>query len=241
MYQEIQFKKQMLSNLVDTSNKFFRGLKTKGFIAEKELKYFTYEYKKACNLGKMYLLTKIHRRFSDVPGRPVISNCRMPTEKVSEFLDFQLKPVMQNGKSYIRDSGHFLEKIKNISTLPENAILVTADVVGLYPSIPHQAGLSALKEALENRSVKKIPKETLIKMAEFVLKYNLFEFNYKVFQQISGTAIGTKFAPSYARINMDRVEQDFLEVQELKPLLWLRFIDEIFSFGLTERKNLWKN
>ena len=46
VYQEVQFKKQMLSNLVDTSNNFFRGLKTKGFIAEKELKSFTYEYKK---------------------------------------------------------------------------------------------------------------------------------------------------------------------------------------------------
>ena len=54
VYQDVQFKKQMLSNLVDTSNNFFRGLKTKGFIVEKELKYFTYEYKKACNLGKMY-------------------------------------------------------------------------------------------------------------------------------------------------------------------------------------------
>ena len=134
----------------------------------------------------------------------------MPPEKVSKFLDHQLKPVMQKGKWYIRDSGHFLEKIKNINTLPENAILlVTADVVGLYPSIPHQAGLSALKEALENRSVKKIPTENLIKMAEFVLKNNLFEFNSKVFQQISGTAIGTKFAPPYACIYMDRVGQEF--------------------------------
>ena len=88
---------------------------------------------------------------------------------------------MQNGKSYIRDSGHFLEKIKNICTLPENAILLTADVVGLYPSIPHQAGLNALKEALENKSVKKIPIENLIKIAEFVLKNNLLEFNNKVF------------------------------------------------------------
>ena len=127
----------MLSNLVDTSNNFFKGLKTKGFIAEIELKYFTYQYKKVCNLGKMYLLPKIHKRLWDVPGRPVISNCGMPTEKVSEFLDYELKPVMQKGKSYIRDSGYFLQKIKNISTLPENAILVTADVVGLYPSIPH--------------------------------------------------------------------------------------------------------
>ena len=72
------------------------------------MKYFTYKYKKACNLGKMYLLPKIHKRLSDVSGRPVISNCGMPTEKVSEFLHYELKPVIQNGKSYIRDSGHFL-------------------------------------------------------------------------------------------------------------------------------------
>ena len=136
LYQEVQFKKQMLANSVDTSNNFFRGLKTKGFIAEKELKYFTYEYKKACNLGKVYLSPKILKRLSDVTGRTVISNCGMPTEKVSQFLDDELKPVMQKGKLYIKDPGHFLEKIKNISTLPENAILVTADVVGLYPSIP---------------------------------------------------------------------------------------------------------
>ena len=62
VYQEVQFKKQMLSNLVDTSNNFFKGLKTKGFIAEIELKYFTYQYKKVCNLGKMCLLPKIHKR-----------------------------------------------------------------------------------------------------------------------------------------------------------------------------------
>ena len=108
----------------------------------------------------MYVLPKVHKRLSDVPGRPVISNCGMPTEKVFEILDYHFKPVMQNGRSYIRDSGHFLEMINNISTLQENSLLVTADVVGLYPSIPHQAGLTALKEALWNRSVKKSPQKT---------------------------------------------------------------------------------
>ena len=139
---------------------------------------------------------KIHKRLSDVPKRPVISNCGLPVEKVFEFLDYHLKPVMQNSKSYIRDSGHFLEKISNISTLPENAILVTADVVSLYARIPHQQGLSAL----ENELVKKILTENLIKMAEFVLKNNLLEFYNIVLQQISGTAIGTKFSPPYTCI-----------------------------------------
>ena len=69
----------------------------------------------------------------------------MPIEKVSEFLDYELKTIMQKGKSNNKDSVHFLEKIKNISTLPKNAILVTAHVVGLYPSIPHQTGFSAPK------------------------------------------------------------------------------------------------
>ena len=50
---------------------------------------------------------------------------------------------------------------------------MTADVVGLYPSIPHEAGLNALKEALDNRENKTINTEDLIKMASFVLKNNL--------------------------------------------------------------------
>ena len=86
----------------------------------------------------------------------------MLTEKVSRFLDYDLKPIMQNGNSYIRDSGHFIEKIRNINNLLENAILVTVDVMGLYPSIPYQAGSGALKEALENRSLKKNPKNGCI-------------------------------------------------------------------------------
>ena len=169
----------------------------KNNLTEKELKYFSYEFKKTCNLGKLYLLPKIYKSFENVPGRPVISNCGTPTEKVSEFLDHHLKPVMQGGKSYIKDSGHFLEKIKTLRCIPDNALLVTADVVGLYPSTPHQAGLIALKEALDKRLLKKIPTDDLIMMAEFVLSNNFFEFNSDTFQQISGTAIGTKFAPPY--------------------------------------------
>ena len=114
----------------------------------------------------MDLLPKIHKRLSNVPGRPVISNCGTPTEKALEFLDNQLKEVMQNGWSYIKDSNNFIKKIKHKKNIPDNAILVTADVVGLYPSIHHEAGLRALKEALDRRKEKKISSEDLVKMAK---------------------------------------------------------------------------
>ena len=47
---------------------------------------------------------------------------------------------------------------------------MTADVVGLYPSITREALLRALKEVLDKREEKKIYAEDLIKMAEFALK-----------------------------------------------------------------------
>ena len=87
----------------------------------------------------MYLLPNIHKRLFNVFGRPVISNCETHTEKASEFLDNQLKDVMLNRWSYIKDSNDFIEKIKYLKNIPDNFILVNTDVVGLYPSVPHEA------------------------------------------------------------------------------------------------------
>ena len=85
----------------------------------------------------------------NVTGILVIWNCGTPTEKVSKFLDFYLRIVTQSGKAYIKDSGDFIRKIKSIQFIPSNAILVTAKLVGLYPSIPHEFGLKALKNILD--------------------------------------------------------------------------------------------
>ena len=125
-----------------------------------------------------------------------------------------------------------------ISDIPENAVLVTADVVGLYPSITHKAGLKALKSALEKREQKHIPTEKLINMAEFMLKNNLFEFNRSVKQQVSGTAMGTKYDPTYVCICMDDVETEFLKIQERTPVVWFRYIDDIFFIWTHGKEHL---
>ena len=75
-------------------------------------------------------------------------------------------------------------------------------------------------------------------MVEFVLKNDILEFNGKVKQQIAETAIVTNFAPPYACINMDEVENEFLKTQELQPLVWFRYIDDIFFYGIIVRMNL---
>ena len=102
---DITFKETILSDLVDKSNKLFKSLYTHKFITKKELKDFSYDFKKKkkrTKQRKLFFFPKIHKRLHNVPGRPVISICGTLTEKASGFFYFHLKPLMKSGWSYIR-------------------------------------------------------------------------------------------------------------------------------------------
>ena len=81
---------------------------------------------------------------------------------------------------YIKDSGDFIKKTQNLGSIPKNAILVMADAVGLYPSILHEAGLKALRKVFDRKEQHTILTSELIRMADFVLKNNYFEFNRQI-------------------------------------------------------------
>ena len=121
------------------------------------------DFKKATDLDKLYLLPKIHKPLFEVPGKPVISNCGTSTEEVPEFLNSELKSVMQEDWSYIKSSGDFIKKLKNIDPIPQDGIMVTADIVGLYPSIPNDAGLESLKKRLIIERIKRFLLMNLLK------------------------------------------------------------------------------
>ena len=100
-----------------------------------------------CNLenGTLRSLKIIGGTCSPTPALPPVPTALgTATDKVSEFLDNRLKPVMREGMSYIKDSNDFMHKIKDVKYIPNDALLVTADVEGLYPSIPHETRLQAL-------------------------------------------------------------------------------------------------
>ena len=65
-------------------------------MTEKQLKYFTITCKKTTNMGKMYFYLKFIK-FFNIYVKLVISNCNTSVEKVSEFLDSQLKGIIQDG------------------------------------------------------------------------------------------------------------------------------------------------
>ena len=154
VYKGVCFNPKLLQELVGTSNNFFQNLKAKWKVSDKQFRYLTYQYKKVTNLDKLNLLPKIHKDLVNVPGKSVISNCSTSTKKAPEFSDHHFKPVMQKGKSYSKDSSDFINKIKELQSIPDGAILVRLDVVALHPSIPHETGLKVLKNALDKKESK---------------------------------------------------------------------------------------
>ena len=105
----------------------------------------TFLIPKNCRTPIFYLLPKIHK--ANNPGRPIVSACDSPTEKLSMYLDSFLKPLAQKVDSYIKDTAHFLQNLKRLGQLEKDTLLVTVDVTSLYTNIPHKDGIRAAKEA----------------------------------------------------------------------------------------------
>ena len=89
-----------------------RKLRNRGDISHVTLDYFSINNPK---LGRFYLLPNIHKRLHDVAERPVISNSGFDTENISSFIEYHMKPLAQNVKSYIRDANDFLSKLASLS------------------------------------------------------------------------------------------------------------------------------
>ena len=114
-----------------------------------------YLYIESPRTAKFYLLPKIHKNKFPPPGRPIVSANECPSERVSQFVDNFIQPiVMTLVPSYLRDSRHlFLNIIKHL-TVPPGAILATLDVTSLYTNIPNDEGILAASQYLFRRILK---------------------------------------------------------------------------------------
>ena len=108
-------------------------------------------------------------------------------------------------------------------------------MVGLYPHIPHEEGVEIMRRFLDKREDQSVSSESLCKPANIVLKHNYFELGKDFYQQILGTAIGTKFAPN---IFMTGLEEELFEKSHFQPYLWLQYLDHIFCIWTEGLENL---
>ena len=50
-----------------------------------------------------------------------------------------------------------------------------------------------------------------------------------IFTQVCGVAMGTKLAPALATIYIGDLEEAYLDTATKQPILWVRYIDDIFT------------
>ena len=199
--------------------------------SEIDITVYNYLYNKDCRTPIFYMLPKIHKGLKPLKGRPIVSAVNSHTEKISQFVDHFLNPCSKLGRSYIKDTTHFLTTLEQLGPLPQNSWLVTLDVSSLYTVIPNREGLHATKEALHdfrpNPNVKP-SNDSLVQLMEFVLTKNNFQFNGVHYLQVSGTSMGAKSAPSFAVTYMNKFEDDFVYTYPRQPFIWKRYIDDCF-------------
>ena len=112
-------------------------------ISEKNFEYLNI---KNPTEARFYLLPKNHEK--DIPGRPIRSSINYPTCYISKFVDEHIKQYVPKTKSYVRDTQHFILRLKELGNIILSALIVTLDVSSLYTNIPNHEGILAVAEHL---------------------------------------------------------------------------------------------
>ena len=213
-------------------NQYLIGLHQKREITYRVLKRSTTEKWKT---PQFYMLPKIHKLKRPPPGRPIVSANGCATERISALVDIILRPIVPKTRSYLKDTGHFLQKLANYhGVITPNTLLVSLDVSALYTNIPNEEGRRAVARWLTKYRPAALIREgepsnkTVLTLLKMVLELNNFDFNGEHFLQVGGTAMGTRVAPTLANLFMADFEERFVYTYHTQPKLWGRFIDDIF-------------
>jgi hypothetical protein len=214
-------------------------------LTEAENTYFKRSLSATFRLPIFYGLPKVHK----VPMslRPVVSSTNSLLSVFSTWLDYRMKELLHLVQSYLKDSSSFIQAIKELQ-LPDNALLFTADAKSMYTNIDATTGISSFKQFLicnRDRISANFPCNLFLEILEIVMNNNIFSFANTYWLQLTGTAMGTPAACSYATITFGHFENTVLLPTFKNNLLFYRhYIDDIFGVWLPPRTNksvTWNN
>ena len=190
-------------------------------------------------LPKFYCLPKIHKK-GPLSGRPIASAFKHFTTGISAVLSWRLRPMITSDPVILRDTKHFITRLEN-TVLPANTILVTLDIVALYPNMDQEMTVQAVESELKRAGQTREDIELLKDMTRFTLNNSYVTYNGAVYKQNTGTAMGTNAAPELANI-FGQVYVDgsdlFTMARKFQMLWFHRFLDDIIFAWTGTREDL---
>ena len=138
---------------------------------------------------------KVHK---DPPeGRPLTANQIWRTQPAAELIAELCKPYVEGIPVWTKDSDSINRKLSTLK-IPENALLLTYDIVRLYPSIPHALCYTLLRSFLRERGCKYA--DFIVNALRIILNRNYCCFNGETFRQHIGFATGISCGAEIANI-----------------------------------------
>lgn len=200
----------------------FQNLQYKGYINQKQKEYLIGPNPPHKNPEAWTVPFEVPQ------GHPIVSDCSSESYNSAQYIDHLLNPLSQMHDSYLKDIYGFIEKIKNKS-FSKHAFVFTADVESLYTNIDTDLGLDAVGKLFRRFPDNLRPNDEILQLLKVNLTRNDFEFNGEHFLQVHRTAMGKKFAPTYANIYMADWEATLFLGLSVTPDLYFRYLDDIFG------------
>ena len=124
-----------------------------------------------------------------------------------------------------------------IPSLPPTARLFTSDAVSMYTNIHTDHAIAQISEYLHKSILcreLKIRPEPVVAALKIIMQNNIFQFGDTHWIQLSGTAMGTPPAPSYATLYFAIYEQQILDGFRSNLHFYTRYIDDVFGIWIPD-------
>ena len=201
-----------------------------------------------------YGLPKIHKGIYPPPLRPIAASHSWLTQPLASYFSILLGPFVRSLNTVLKDSRQLIQELNTLQ-LDSEPILVTADVVSLYPSIDvddlmhtfrrYNVWERATQLARVHHSEKVLPIPSPLKLQallRFLLSNHLVSFNGRTYLQIQGIAMGVSCAVEISNIYMYYQEEQFLADLPAKSF-YRRLVDDVFIVwtGTLDTLTVWRD
>jgi hypothetical protein len=179
---------------------------------------------------KIYGLPKLHKVTSNnskIVFRPITSFIKSPLYKISKYLNNILTQVEFNNNYNVRNSFEVAQKINN-EILPDGYIMISLDVINLYPSIPLHLIIKSIERRWgEIQNLTDITITHFLEIIQLCYRNSYCTYDGNLYRQILGLPMGSPISCILADFVMNDLIYDTLKKFDFDIPIFHKYVDDL--------------